>query len=96
MIKHIVMWKFKDGVAEEDQIEMKLQLEGLMGVVPTLAAISVGLDISRKERSWDIVLYSEFNSMEELKAYAVHPQHLKVAEFIKTVVCEAAAVDYEV
>jgi len=96
MIKHVVMWKFKAGVAEEDQVEMKLQLEGLMGAVPTLAAISVGLDISRKERSWDIVLYSEFASMEDLKAYAVHPQHLKVAEFIKTVVCEAAAVDYEV
>ena len=96
MIKHVVMWKFKSDVVESDRLEMKRQLEALKGEVPTLADISVGLDISRKDRSWDIVLYSEFESMEDLKAYAAHPQHLKVVEFVKTVVSEGAAVDYEV
>ncbi len=95
MIKHVVMWKFKSGVAESEKLEMKRQLESLMGAVPTLTAISVGLDISRKDRSWDIVLYSEFKSMEDLKAYALHPKHLKVVEFVKTVVSEAAAVDMD-
>ena len=94
MIKHVVMWKFKSGVAESEKQEMKQRLEALMGKVPTLAAISVGLDISHKDRSWDIVLYSEFESQDDLKAYAVHPQHLEVADFVKTVVSEAAAVDY--
>jgi len=95
MIKHVVMWKFKSDVVESGKLEMKRQLEALKGVVPTLLDISVGLDISRKDRSWDIVLYSEFESMEDLKAYAAHPQHLKVVEFVKTVVSEGAAVDYE-
>ena len=96
MIKHIVMWKFKDDVAESDKLEMKRQLDSLKGLIPTLVDISVGMDISRKDRSWDIVLYSEFESMDGLKEYATHPEHLKVVEFVKTVVSTGAAVDYEV
>ena len=95
MIKHVVMWKFKDGVVEADKLEMKRQLDALKGLVPTLVDISVGMDFSRKDRSWDMVLYSEFESLEGLEAYAVHPEHLKVVEFVKRVVSEGAAVDYE-
>jgi len=95
MIKHIVMWKFKDGVVEADKLEMKRQLEALKGLVPSLVDISVGVDVSRNDRSWDMALYSEFDSMNDLKEYAVHPEHLKVVEFVKTLVSEGAAVDYE-
>ena len=96
MIKHIVMWKFKDDVAESDKLKMKSQLDTLKGIIPTLIDISVGLDILHKDRSWDIVLCSEFESMVGLEEYAVHPEHLKVVEFVKTVVSIGAAVDYEV
>ncbi len=96
MIKHIVMWTFKDGVAEADKLEMKRQLEALKGVVPTLVEIEVGMDVSCKEASMDMVLYSAFRSAEDLQAYAVHPEHLKVVGFVKPLVCARAVVDYEV
>ena len=94
MIKHVVMWKFKDGVLESDKLKMKRRLDALIGAIPTLLYISVGLDVSRKDRSWDMVLCSEFESMDGLQAYAVHPEHLKVVEFVKTLVSEGAAVDF--
>jgi hypothetical protein len=96
MIKHIVMWKFKDEVAEADKQEMKRQLESLKGVVPTLIDIEIGMDLVGKDASKDMVLYSEFASMEDLAAYAGHPEHLKVVEFVKPLVCERAVVDYEI
>jgi hypothetical protein len=96
MIKHIVMWKFKDDVAEADKLEMKRQLEALKGVTPTLIDIEVGLDILGSNQSQDIVLYSEFASMDDLKAYATHPEHVKVVEFVKPLLCERHAVDFEV
>ena len=96
MIKHIVMWKLKDGVAEADQFEMKRQLEALKGVVPALIDIEVGIDVLRSPQSKDLVLYSEFASMDDLQAYNTHPEHLKVVEFVKPRVCERHAVDYEV
>ncbi len=96
MLKHIVMWKFKDGVAEADRLEMKRQLEALKGAVPSLVDIEIGLDLSKKEASMNMVLYSEFQTLEDLAAYAVHPEHLKVVEFVKPLVCDRAVVDYEV
>jgi len=96
MVKHIVMWKFKDEVAEANKLEMKQRLESLKGVVSTLMAIEIGMDQSGKGASMDMVLYSEFQSFEDLAAYASHPEHLKVVEFVKPLVCERAVVDYEV
>jgi hypothetical protein len=96
MIKHIVMWKFKDDVADADKLEMKRLLESLKGVVPSLIDIEIGLDIVGKEASKDMVLYTEFASMDDLAAYAGHPEHLKVVEFVKPLVCERAVVDYEI
>ncbi len=96
MIKHIVMWKFKDEVAEADKLEMKRQLEALKGVVPSLIDIEVGMDVVGSDASKDMVLYSEFAALDDLKAYAIHPEHLKVVEFVKPLVCERAVVDYEV
>ncbi len=96
MIKHIVMWKFKDGVDEADKREMKRRLEALKGAVPTLLSIEVGRDVSCKEASMDMVLYSEFQTRDDLTAYAVHPAHLKVVDFVLPLVCDRAVVDYEV
>jgi hypothetical protein len=96
MIKHIVMWKFRDGVPEADRLEMKRRLEALQGVVPTLLRLEIGMDAVGGEASKDMVLYSEFNSLEDLKAYAGHPEHLKVVDVVKPLVCERHVVDYEV
>lgn len=96
MIKHIVMWKFKEDVAEADKLEMKRKLESLKGIVPVLLDIEVGLDVVGSDASKDMVLYSEFNSLDDLKAYAVHPEHLKVVEFVKPLVCERHVVDYDI
>jgi len=96
MIKHVVMWKFREEVPEADRLEMKRKLESLWGVVPTLIHIEIGMDVVGGEASKDMVLYSEFQSMDDLKAYASHPAHLKVVEFVKPLVCERHVVDYEV
>lgn len=95
MIRHIVMWKFKPETTGEERLEMKRRLEALAGVVPGLLKIEVGMDVAGKEASKDMVLCSEFNTLEDLASYAVHPEHLKVVDFVKPLVCERAVVDYE-
>jgi hypothetical protein len=96
MIKHIVMWKFKDGVADADKQEVKRQLEALTELVPEAIEIEVGLDVLRSDQSFDMALNSKFASMDDLKTYAAHPEHVKVGTFLKTLVCERVACDYEV
>ena len=95
MTKHVVMWKFKEDVPEADKLEMKRRLEALMGTVPTLLKIEVGMDVSGKSAAMDMVLCTEFQTLEDLQAYAAHPEHQKVVEFVKPLVCDRAVVDYE-
>jgi len=80
MIKHIILWKLKDEIVDKTSVKagIKAGLEGLKGVVPGLVDIVVnakGLSSSNA----DVMLDSTFESEAALKAYAVHPAHVEVA-----------------
>ncbi|MBF0275494.1 MAG: Dabb family protein [Nitrospinae bacterium] len=98
MIKHIVMWKIK-GMNEEDKCnnckQLIKMLEGLKHVIPEIQEIEAGLDFSKTDASYDVALYSSFESQENLEKYKIHPEHVKVAEFLKGIALERKVVDYE-
>jgi len=94
MVVHIVMFKFKDENKQPNIIQAKQMLENLQGAVPSLKSIDVGLNFADEERSMDLSIITAFQSKEDLNAYAIHPEHLKVVEFIKSVVEYSKVVDY--
>ncbi|PHS58014.1 MAG: stress responsive protein [Sulfurimonas sp.] len=94
MIVHIVMFKFKDENKEKNIQEVKTRLNDLVSLIPELQSLEVGIDFSNSQRAFDLSLYATFISKEDLKAYAVHEQHLKVVELIKSVTLESKVVDY--
>lgn len=94
MIVHIVMFKFKDENKEENIVEVTLRLNALVDLIPALKSMEVGVDFNKSERAFDLSLYSTFWDKEDLQAYAVHEEHLKVVELIKEVTLEAKVVDY--
>ncbi len=100
MIKHIVMWKIKDSHEGRSKTELakklKEDLELLKGKISEIRHIEVGINISDSDAACDVVLYSEFYSMEALEAYRVHPAHQEVARFVSEISCERHVVDYEV
>jgi len=89
------MFQFKEEHKQANMIQAKQMLENLMGVVPTLKSIDVGVNFSTQERAMDLSIITTFESKEGLEAYALHPEHLKVVEFIKRVVDYSKVVDYE-
>ena len=100
MVKHIILWQLKDELegARKDEVKkgIKEGLEGLQGVIPGLLDIKVYTD-GLPSSNADVMLDSNFESEEALKAYAVHPSHVKVADenvrpFTKTRSC----LDFEV
>lgn len=95
MVVHIVTFKFKEENKQANIIQAKQMLENLMGAVPTLKSIDVGLNFSQEERAMDMSIITVFESKEGLDVYAVHPEHLKVVDFIKTVVEYSKVVDYQ-
>ena len=94
MVKHIVMFNFKDENKKENLEKTKIMLERLVESVPTLKSMEVGINFSREERAMDLSLYSEFDDKEGLEAYVIHPEHLKVVAFIKSVASASKVSDY--
>lgn len=94
MIVHIVMFKFKDENKSSNIQEVLKRLNALTQLIPTLKSMEVGVNFTLSDRAFDLSLYSTFESKEDLDAYAVHPEHLKVVELIKSVTLESKVVDY--
>ena len=80
MVKHIILWTLKDEY-NNDRIkqEMKVKLEGLVGVVPGLSVMKIEINPLPSSNA-DVMLYSEFENEEALRNYATHPEHVKVAD----------------
>ena len=95
MVKHIILWQLKDELSVEEKQEVKKGikegLEGLAGKIPGLVEIKVqteGLASSNAE----VMLDSTFEDEASLKGYAVHPEHIAVADgkvrpYTKTRMC---------
>ncbi len=94
MVVHIVMFQFKEENKKANIIQAKQMLENLMGAVPSLRSIDAGVNFAQEERAMDLSIITAFESKEDLEAYAVHPEHVKVVDFIKTVVEYSKVVDY--
>ena len=99
MIKHVVMWKFKDyaeGKTKEENLKyVKSMLEELPSKIDFLRSMKVSLNVNPKEGMFDAVLESEFDSLEDVKNYRVHPEHVKISSYVALVKDARASVDYE-
>lgn len=80
MVKHIILWKLKEEFnTEEIKKEIKEGLEGLFGKIEGLVEIKVQTECLESSNV-DLMLYSVFENKQALKNYAVHPEHVKVAD----------------
>ena len=97
MIKHIVMWRLKDSAdgasKQENAKNLKNYLETLKDKIREIRHIEVGINISGSDAASDVVLYSEFDSMEDLEAYQKHPEHQKIVSFVNEIRSERRVVD---
>ena len=96
MVKHIILWKLKDEFNTDDvKFGIKKNIEGLLGVVPGLIDIKVQID-KLESSNVDVMLWSVLESPEALKGYAVHPEHVKVADtYVRPYTASRACIDFE-
>lgn len=93
MIRHIVMWKFREGT-EAEQEQFLTGLAALQGVVPQLLKSEVKRNVA--PGNYDAVLVSEFESLETLQQYKDDPRHKAVSALCKSIRTDRAALDYEI
>ena len=96
MVKHIILWKLKDE-CNNDAVKQGIKegLEGLQGVIPGLISIKVQTE-SLLSSNVDVMLDSSFENEEALKAYAVHPAHVEVADTkVRPFTAARSCIDFE-
>ena len=98
MVKHIVMWKFKENAEgktkEENMAFVRDSLYALRGVIDEIKSMEIGIDVTHSDMSMDLALITEFESVETMKAYAVHPEHVKVSTYVRKVIESRVVLDY--
>lgn len=99
MVKHIILWQLKDELSAEEKAQVKAGikegLEGLKGQIPGLTEIHVRAE-GLASSNVDVMLDSTFTDEAALKAYAVHPAHVEVADTkVRPYTKSRACLDYE-
>lgn len=92
MVKHIVLYRLKDGVEKAEAVKLIASvLEPLVGKIPGLRY----LEIRQAFNGMDYALYSEFESREALSSYSVHPLHLEAKKHFAHLLDTRVAADYD-
>lgn len=99
MVRHVILWQFKDELSAPEReaaaAKIKAELEALCGVVPGLLSLTV-LTNPLATSNVDLMLDSTLESEEALAGYAVHPEHVKAATYVRSVVKSRYCMDQEV
>ncbi len=98
MISHTVLFQLRPELSPAQRAEIianfKQAIEALPMSIPFIRNISVAANVNPEEK-WDVCLSSTFDSLDDVRAYAVHPNHVAAATLIKPHVAGRACVDAE-
>ena len=88
MIRHIVMFKFKDRACgkgkEENLQEARARMLALKDEIPQLTKLEVYFGAQgQAPGNYDYILVSDFDTLEQLDAYQRHPAHVAFGQFVK-------------
>ena len=91
MLTHVVVMKFADPA---DAPKAKELLEGLVGVVPQVLSMLVGLDVVHSEVSGDLCMITTHDDHEDLLGYQAHEAHLEVGGWLRPRLASRVVVDF--
>lgn len=95
MIRHVVMYKLKDG-KNENKVKLENMFQSMRGKIPCLRGLETGCNSIKSERSFDVVLITTFDNKEDFDSYLTSEYHIKdVVPYVKSVVLSSKSVDYE-
>ena len=101
MVKHVILWQLKDELSAEEKVtvkaEMKDALEGLSGKIPGLLDVKVYTEGLESSKNAEVMLDTTFTDEAALKAYAVHPEHVEVANtIVRPHTAKRSCLDFEI
>ncbi|SHI17948.1 Stress responsive A/B Barrel Domain [Sporobacter termitidis DSM 10068] len=99
MIRHVVMFTFKDfagGRTKTENLDLAEEMfSGMYPIIPEIKNLYVGKDIALSEGAYDLLLLVDIETPEALKRYLEHPYHVKVSNFVGSVRDDRRVIDVE-
>lgn len=95
MIRHVVMFRWKDGVDDAHVEATRRALSALPGLIPQIVTYSYGADLGTAPNTLDFAVTAQFASIEDYVVYRDHPDHQAfVATFVAPFVDDRFAVQF--
>jgi antibiotic biosynthesis monooxygenase (ABM) superfamily enzyme len=100
MIRHVVVWKFKEEADGYDRMTNVERVKGEFEALPKrmpgiIRSLEVGINDLENGTNYDLILIIDFDGYEALDAYLKHPEHLKVADLVMRLRESRVALDYK-
>ena len=92
MYRHIVLWKFKDPT-DANLDAVRNGLYSLKPIIPCVRKMEIFKDSAHTPSSYDLMLYTEFDSEADYLVYADHPEHVKVKKLIGELTSDRVILD---
>lgn len=94
MLRHYVFLKFRDGTTDGHVTAFCERMLALRAMIGDIQRLEIGRDELHDVRSWDLALIMEFASVDALRTYQRHPQHVALMAFNEPFVADVATVDF--
>ena len=95
MVEHLVFFKLKEGVSEDDKSAMLTALRALPEAIPEIRYLACGTDFSGRAQGFQVGLIVRFDDRAGLEAYGPHPQHKAFGEKFRHLWDDVMALDFE-
>lgn len=94
MFVHIFGFRWKPQTTDADKARARKEILAFRSTIPGLVAVNVGPNVSPRGQGYEFVGLMTFTSKETCDAYAVHPAHLALLEWLVPLI-DAVELDFE-
>ncbi|WP_420435700.1 Dabb family protein [Candidatus Poriferisocius sp.] len=97
MIRHVVMFKFRDDADEAQRQAVHDAIATMPEVTGVTEAYAIGPDLGLAEGNFDFAVVGDFADQAAYETYRDNLEHRRIInEIIRPVVTERAAIQYEI
>ena len=97
MIEHLVFFKYNEDLDPKIKAQIVNGFKCLMGVIPGLIEVNIGENVTEEthlDQGINIGLRMLFQTHDHLRAYLTHPDHVQLADIVKTSVDNVIVCDF--
>jgi hypothetical protein len=92
VIKHIVIFKWREGVTDAEVSDAMSELHALPSAIDALESYLAAPDLRLTEGTGDFAIVATVASADALRSYLDHPQHVAVVTRLRAMAASRTAV----